>query len=125
MTVTARLKISDVAALTGLTTHALRYYEREGLMLTPVDRATSTHRQYNDADVAWVQFLTRLRSTGMPIVTIRRYVELARAGEGSEADRLELLLRHRISVLSQLSDITKSLAAIDYKIDLYQKAVSE
>ncbi|MET0860581.1 MAG: MerR family transcriptional regulator, partial [Microbacterium sp.] len=66
------LSISDAAAATGLSTHTLRYYEREGLMLTPVDRASSTHRRYSDADITWVQFLTRLRSTGMPIAGIRR-----------------------------------------------------
>lgn len=126
MTVTdAPFSISDVAERTGLTTHTLRYYEREGLMLVPVDRASSTHRRYSDSDVAWVQFLTKLRSTNMPIATVREYVELARAGDGSEADRLELLLRHRITVLAQLDEITKSLAAIDYKIALYEKAVSE
>lgn len=126
MTVTdARFSISDVAERTGLTTHTLRYYEREGLMLVPVDRASSTHRRYNDSDVAWVQFLTKLRSTSMPIATVRDYVELARAGEGNEADRLELLLQHRITVLAQLEEITRSLAAIDYKIALYEKAVSE
>ena len=125
MTVTdARFSISDVAERTGLTTHTLRYYEREGLMLVPIDRASSTHRRYTESDVAWVQFLTRLRSTHMPISTVREYVELARAGDGSEAGRLELLLRHRITVLAQLDEITKSLGAIDYKIALYEKAVS-
>jgi len=126
MTVTdARLSISDVAELTGLTTHTLRYYERAGLLLVPVDRASSTHRRYTEADVGWVRFLTKLRSTGMPIATVREYVELARAGDGTTADRLELLLRHRIAVLAQLEEITQSLAAIDYKIDLYQKATRE
>lgn len=115
------LSISDAAAATGLTTHTLRYYERAGLMLTPIDRASSTHRRYSDADIGWVQFLTRLRSTGMPIATIRAYTELVRAGEATVDDRLELLLRHRIGVLAQLEEITASLAAIDYKIAVYRQ----
>jgi len=115
------LSISDAAAATGLTTHTLRYYERAGLMLTPIDRASSTHRRYSDADIGWVQFLTRLRSTGMPIATIRDYTELVRAGEATVDDRLELLLRHRIGVLAQLEEITASLAAIDYKIAVYRQ----
>jgi len=115
------LSISDAATATGLTTHTLRYYERAGLMLTPVDRASSTHRRYSDADIGWVQFLTRLRSTGMPIATIRAYTELVRAGEDTVEDRLELLLRHRSGVLAQLEEITASLAAIDYKIAVYRQ----
>ena len=46
MTITdARLAISEVAEATGLSTHTLRYYERAGLMLDPVDRASSSHRR--------------------------------------------------------------------------------
>jgi DNA-binding transcriptional MerR regulator len=117
------MSISDVAERTGLTTHTLRYYEREGLMLAPVGRASSSHRRYTEADVTWVTFLTRLRSTAMPIATMREYVVLARQGDGTEADRLELLLLHRMAVVRQLEEMTASLAAIDYKIDLYRQTV--
>src|SRR6185312_3671609 len=105
------MSISDVAERTGLTTHTLRYYEREGLMLTPVERASSTHRRYTEADVTWVTFLTRLRSTAMPIATMRQYVVLARRGDVTEPERLELLLRHRMAVVRQVEEMTASLAA--------------
>ena len=116
-----RLAISEVAEATGLSTHTLRYYERAGLMLEPVDRASSSHRRYSERDVTWVVFLTRLRATGMPIARVKEYVELVRAGDSTSADRLELLLRHRIAVLAQLDEITQSLAAIDKKITLYKE----
>ena len=113
--------ISEAAAATGLSTHTLRYYERAGLMLVPIDRASSTHRRYGQADIAWVQFLTRLRSTGMPIATIRQYTDLVRQGEATVEARRELLVRHRIAVLRQLDDITASLVAIDIKIAAYEE----
>ena len=122
MTVTdARLAISEVAEATGLSTHTLRYYERAGLMLTPVGRGSSTHREYLDADIGWVTFLTKLRSTAMPIARVREYAELVRAGDATTLDRLELLQRHRITVQAQLEEMTRALEAIDYKIGLYQK----
>jgi DNA-binding transcriptional MerR regulator len=120
-TTDARLAISEVAEATGLSTHTLRYYERAGLMLEPVDRASSTHRRYSEADVNWVLFLTKLRATAMPIAQVRKYVDLVRTGEATTAARLELLLRHRITVLAQLDEITSSLAAIDHKIDIYKE----
>ena len=119
------MSISDVAERTGLTTHTLRYYEREGLMLTPVGRASSTHRRYTETDVTWVTFLTKLRSTAMPIATMRQYVVLARQGDGTQAERLELLLLHRMAVVRQLEEMTASLAAIDYKIGLYRQNVGQ
>ena len=120
MTDTGR-SISQVAEITGLSTHTLRYYEREGLMLTPVDRASSSHRRYGDADVGWVEFLTKLRRTAMPIAEVRRYVELVRQGDLTTLDRLELLRQHRLSVLGEIAEMKKSLAAIDFKIALYEK----
>jgi DNA-binding transcriptional MerR regulator len=119
--VDASLSISEAAERTGLSTHTLRYYEREGLMLGGVGRASSTHRRYSDGDITWVEFLTKLRSTAMPISRIREYVDLVRQGEDSTPARLELLLRHRESVVAQLEEMTQSLAAIDYKISTYRK----
>ncbi|SDH39466.1 MerR family transcriptional regulator [Microbacterium pygmaeum] len=117
--------ISEAAAATGLSTHTLRYYERAGLMLDPIDRASSTHRRYTESDIGWVQFLTRLRSTGMPIATVREYTDLVRRGDETIDARRELLVRHRIAVLRRLEETTASLAAIDIKIALYeQKATS-
>jgi DNA-binding transcriptional MerR regulator len=119
--VDASLSISEAAERTGLSTYALRYYEREGLMLGGVGRASSTHRRYSDADISWVEFLTKLRSTAMPISKVREYVDLVRQGDESTPARLALLLAHRESVIAQLDEMTHSLAAIDYKIATYRK----
>ena len=119
MTITS-LSIAQMAEATGLSTHALRYYEREGLMYTAVDRASSSHRRYNEADVTWVAFLTKLRATGMPIRDLKRYVELVRGGDGTAPERLALLVEHRERVLERLDEVTASLAAIDRKITIYE-----
>lgn len=116
--------ISDVAEQTGLSVHTLRYYERAGLMPRPIGRSSSTHRRYNEGDVSWVVFLTRLRSTGMPIATLREYTELAQRGDDTAEARLELLLRHRISFLARLEEMQQSLEVIDRKIELYTEQVA-
>ncbi|MCT9821543.1 MerR family transcriptional regulator [Microbacterium sp. W1N] len=121
---TESLTIAEAAAATGLSAHTLRYYERTGLMLVPVDRAPSSHRRYTDADLTWLRFLTRLRSTGMPIAVVRRYTELVRQGEHTVAQRRELLTAHRDMVRAQLDEVAASLAAIDHKITLYDKEIA-
>jgi DNA-binding transcriptional MerR regulator len=117
------LSISDAAQLTGLSAHTLRYYERAGLMLDPVERAPSTHRRYSEAEIRWVTLLTKLRATGMPNRRIREYAELVRAGEGNEAERLALLEAHRDAVIEQLDAMRRNLEAIDYKIEIYRDCV--
>jgi DNA-binding transcriptional MerR regulator len=115
--------ISAAAETLGVSAHTLRYYERAGLMLDPVARTSATHRQYTDEDISWVTLLTRLRATGMPIRRVREYADLVRAGEGNERERLALLEAHRDAVLEQLEQVQRSLAAIDFKIDLYREKI--
>lgn len=52
------LTIADAAKASGLSAHALRYYERAGL-LEPVDRNGSGHRRYGDRDLERIRFLTK------------------------------------------------------------------
>ena len=116
------LTISEAAERTGLTRHTLRYYERDGLMLG-VGRAGSGHRRYSERDLGWIELITKLRATGMPIREVRRYAELVRAGDGNEDERLSLLRAHRERVLAQLDTMTAHLDAIDMKISYYASAL--
>ena len=118
---TGSLSIAEAAEVTGLTTHTLRYYERDGLLLGSVDRASSGHRRYTDQDLSWIRMVTRLRSTGMPIREVRQYADLVRAGDGNEAERLQLLVAHRDRVRQQLAEVATHLEAIELKIGLYER----
>ena len=111
--------IAEAAAATDLTPDTLRYYERDGLMLAPVSRSATGHRRYSEGDLTWIQLLTCLRGTGMPIRDVRRYAELVRAGGGNEQARLDLLRAHRAHVLAQLAEVQEHLGAIDRKIGIY------
>jgi DNA-binding transcriptional MerR regulator len=119
------LTIAQASVHTGLTADTLRYYERDGLMLQPVGRSATGHRRYLDGDLRWIEMVTRLRSTGMPIRDVRRYADLVRLGEGNEAERLELLRSHRRTVLQQLAEVQEHLGAIDRKIGIYTDAVEQ
>jgi len=116
------LTIAEAAERTGLTVHTLRYYERDGLMLD-VDRSPTGHRRYADGDMEWIEMITRLRRTGMPIREVRRYAELVRAGEGTGAERLALLQQHRERVRTHLAETAAHLDRIELKIAHYQGLV--
>jgi DNA-binding transcriptional MerR regulator len=122
-TTSSAVTIGRAAELTGLTADTLRYYERDGLMLHPVERASTGHRRYTERDLRWVQLVTRLRATGMPIRDVRHYAELVRAGTGTEEERLAFLRSHREAVLAQLEEVQGHLQAIDDKIAIYEGVV--
>ena len=117
--------IAEVTELTGLSADTLRYYERDGLLLRPVARASSGHRRYAESDLRWIDMVMRLRSTGMSIRDVRRYAELVRAGDGNEDERLQLLEAHRRLVLAQLAEVTAHLGAIDNKIGIYTEKLTQ
>jgi DNA-binding transcriptional MerR regulator len=117
------ITISDAARASGVSAHTLRYYERAGL-LDPVDRAASGHRRYAEEDLVRIQFLTKLRSTGMPIRQIRAYAELMRGGEETHEARLALLEEHREAVRARLAETARNLDLIDHKIDFYRERLA-
>jgi DNA-binding transcriptional MerR regulator len=123
MSVTTGLTIAEAAEVSGVSAHALRYYERAGL-IGDVDRAASGHRRYGDEDLAWIHTIQCLRATGMPIRDIRRYAELARSGEDNWEARLALLEQHRAAVQAQLDEVQGHLAFIDRKITTYKDRIN-
>ncbi|HEX3731700.1 MAG TPA: MerR family transcriptional regulator [Mycobacteriales bacterium] len=116
----AGLSIAEAARRTGISVHTLRYYERAGLAVTPVDRTAGGRRRYQQLDLDWITVCTRLRATGMPIKTIRRYAQLVSAGRGNEQERLALMEAHRAAVTANLAEIQENLKLIDHKINVYR-----
>ena len=113
-----RMKIGDLARRSGLTAHTIRYYERIGL-LPYADRNQSRHRDYDASILTWIEFLGRLKTTGMPIRDMLRYAALREEGAGTEAERRALLEQHRERVRAQVADLNACLLVLDTKIDGY------
>jgi DNA-binding transcriptional MerR regulator len=113
-----------VADRTGLSVHALRFYEREGLLVHPVRRDTGGRRRYRPDDVGWIEICTKLRSSGMPVEEVRRFADLTRAGPGNEEERLAILRRHEQRVIDQLAELQSCLEVISWKAQFYDEHLS-
>jgi DNA-binding transcriptional MerR regulator len=109
--------IAEVAELTGVTAHTLRYYERVGLV--DVGRLTSGHRRFTTGNIERVVFIGRLRATAMPIRDIQRYFAMVALGTSTERERLALLEAHRAGVRAHLHELEAALDAIENKIARY------
>jgi DNA-binding transcriptional MerR regulator len=113
------LSIGEVAKRTGLSVHALRFYEREGLLVGPVQRTSGGRRRYTSADVDWLLICVRLRESGMPLADLKRFAELVRLGPGNEAERLRLLDAHRQRVDAQIQALEECRSLIAWKVGVY------
>ncbi|WP_020673449.1 MerR family transcriptional regulator [Amycolatopsis nigrescens] len=119
------LSIGNVAEATGLSVHALRFFEREGLFLRPIPRSSGGQRIYQTADVDWLVLCNRFRESGMSIATMRRFAELVRSGPGNEPERLALLQEHERVVRARIAELNANLAVIQDKVAIYEKHVNE
>jgi DNA-binding transcriptional MerR regulator len=117
------LSIGDLAHQCGLSTHALRFYEAQGI-LQPARRAANGHRRYGIADVQWVAFVLRLKETGMPLADIRHYAELRTQGDRSLQARVELLHLHRDRLDRKMAELSDCAAALDTKMQTYRRLIT-
>ncbi|GLY76266.1 MerR family transcriptional regulator [Actinoallomurus iriomotensis] len=109
------LSVAEAARRTGVSVHTLRYCERVGLVVTPIGRTAGGRRRYHQLDLDWIVVCTKLRATGMPIKTIRRYAQLVSGGYGNEQERLALLEAHRADVTAKLTERQENLRVIDHR----------
>jgi len=119
------LTIGQAAERTGLSVHALRFYERQGLLASAVRRTPDGRRAYREQDLDWLELCVKLRSSGMPLAAIRRYAELVRQGPGNETERLGILRQHQERVTAQIAALTACLEVITLKVKLYQASLAD
>jgi DNA-binding transcriptional MerR regulator len=112
--------IAEAAHRSGLSIDTLRYYERIQLIEPPA-RDSGGRRAYSDDDLAWLEFLTKLRTTGMPIRMMREYAQLRHQGVSSAGRRKQILMEQRTEVLSRIAELNSCLDVLNYKIANYEQ----
>jgi DNA-binding transcriptional MerR regulator len=112
--------IAEAARRSGLSIDTLRYYERIKL-LDPPARDTAGRRAYSDDDLSWLEFLTKLRTTGMPIKMMREYASLRRHGAASAGRRKAILLEQRHAVAARIAELQSCMDILEYKITNYDQ----
>ncbi len=113
--------IGDFSKLTGLGIHTLRYYEHEGLIAPK--RNSSNRRCFSDKGFTWIEFIKRLKDTGMPIKEIRHYARLRADGDSTLSERMEMLVQHRQVLDEQIARLQEHKIKLDEKIEFYKEEI--
>ncbi|MEV6911812.1 MerR family transcriptional regulator [Amycolatopsis sp. NPDC051071] len=109
------MRIGELAARTGTTTRALRFYETQGLL--DARRASNGYREYDEDDYRLVSEILTLQAVGLSLEDTRPFVECLRAGHetgDSCADSIEVYQRKLAEVdafLARLNDVREGLLA--------------
>lgn len=102
-----------------LSADTLRYYEK--LKLIVPARTESNRRIFSEDDVKWIEFIKRLKSTGMPIKQIVSYSELRVKGDPTIAERINLMNDQKQLLLDKRNEIDGHLMFLDNKLEIYNK----
>ncbi|OOM14592.1 MerR family transcriptional regulator [Clostridium saccharobutylicum] len=119
-----RFTIKEVAKLTGLSEHTLRFYEKQQLIKN-ISRDENGYRTYSDFDIEWIHFLIKVKNTGMPLNELQKYSELMAQGNLTLPEREKMLLKHRERVENEISDLTHTLTKINEKLDRYHTLMNQ
>jgi MerR family transcriptional regulator, aldehyde-responsive regulator len=116
------MKIAEVSDKYGLSVDTLRYYERIGL-IPPVNRNEGGIRDYNELDLRRVDFIKCMRNAGLPVDVLIEYMGLVQQGDRTIKARKEILVEQRDLVAARLEEMQKTLDRLNYKIEVYEKAL--
>jgi len=108
------LSVSEAAKQYGITAHAVRYYDEVGL-IPGLTRMGNGRRVFESESLAWLEFVVCLRAVGMPIASIRSYVEAVATGRADEA--IHHINRHLDELRQRKLQLDHYIALIERKLD--------
>ncbi|EJQ0569652.1 MerR family transcriptional regulator [Listeria innocua] len=106
-----------------LSIDTLRYYEKEKLILPK--RNEINRRIYDSSDITWINFIKKLKQTGMPIKNIKEYAKLRYLGDQTIEQRMTLLYRQYDILVEKREEIELYTQFLLDKIDIYKEMLSE
>ncbi|MDA1476794.1 MerR family transcriptional regulator [Bacillus changyiensis] len=118
----AEYTIHEVSKMTGLSTHTLRYYEKEQL-IKYVSRDQNGYRKYVSDHIEWIEFLKIIKKTNMPLEKIKLFGDLLEKGDSTLCEREQMLLAHHEQVLDEMESIEKCLIHINQKLQRYRRKI--
>ena len=118
------LRIGELAAASGLTRDALRYYERQGLLPRP-RRSGGGFREYEAAAVDRLRFIKRAQAHGLTLREIRDLVSHeSDAGRARCRHVRELLARKLTELESQRKELDAFCRTLHEYLDMCDHALA-
>lgn len=102
------MRIGVLAEQLGTTPHAIRFYERRGLLPAP-ERSGNGYRQYSEGDAERLRLLIGLRQLDIPLEPAAELATMCAAGRCEEvSDELRVLL------IDKRAELARRLAELRY-----------
>ncbi len=111
------LKISELAAKTGLTAHTIRFYEKHGL-ISASDRSEAGYRYYNDAAVRRAEFVKTARNIGFSLDDIGQLLSIRVDKQAHSCQEVTDITRHKLDeVNARISELQSMQQTLQILLD--------
>ncbi|MCG8413654.1 MAG: Zn(2+)-responsive transcriptional regulator [Pseudomonadales bacterium] len=89
------LKISELAAQTGLSAHTIRFYEKHGL-ISASERSEAGYRYYSDADIRRAEFVKTARNIGFSLDDIGQLLSIRLDKDSHSCQEVTDITQHKL-----------------------------
>lgn len=104
--------IGKIAKLSGMTTDAIRYYEKEGLV-TPQRKSDAGYRLFDDATVRRLHFIKQAQHCGFTLAEILQLLTLQQRESACCSDVRKLAIEKKLQLETKIRDMKAMSAALD------------
>lgn len=111
--------IKEASEKINLPASMLRYYEKEEILPT-VKRDENGNRMYDEGDLAWLELVTCLRKTQVPLSELKAISKLSQQGIDTLQQRIDILEMHKKNILKQQKELEYTVEKLDEKITYYK-----
>lgn len=122
--------ISEVATKTGFTAHTLRYYEKIGLLSSPLRKGGK--RRYTEGEIRLLKFMKMLKQTGMSLEDIQEFLKDGCLLENIDSNdiqlkkiqiRVDILKKHLLLLEGQKQEIETVMSVAKVKLETYETMI--
>lgn len=113
--------IGEVARMFHLPVSTLRYYDRQNLI--PDLERTHGIRQFSDRNLESLRVIECLKTSGLEIREIARFMDLCRQGNESLEERRQMFVQRRQVLQAEIDRLQAQMHMIEFKCWYYDTAV--
>ncbi len=113
--------IGQVSEMFNLPISTLRYYDKEGLF--PSMQRQSGIRQFGETEVEALRVIECLKTSGLEIKDIKKFMEWCVEGPTTYAQRKELFDTRKAAVEAEMIRLQKTLDMLKFKCWYYETAI--
>ena len=109
------LTIGKLSAVSNISSYALRYYEREGL-IAPTAKTEGGYRLYRDDSMRRVRFIQHAQACGFTLSEIRELLQLRQKDNTSCSDVKRRTIEKRLQVAAKIRVMQAMAQTLDRMI---------